>query len=125
MNIQELKDFFVKSDYSDDTKSVIAQVLADKTEVTPGLVSEIKDILQKELDSDFEKLDGDVANDPEIKKAEKEYIATLDTIDKDLNSDMSFVEKELKDLEDMRKKVVIASDDAKASQMADNLKQSM
>ena len=46
MKIQELKDFFVNSDYSDETKAVLSGVLADKTEITPGLISQVKDILQ-------------------------------------------------------------------------------
>jgi hypothetical protein len=125
MNIQELKDFFAKSDYSEETKSVIAQVLADKIEVTPGLVSHVKDILQKELDSDFKELGVDAANDPELQKAEKEYIAELDTIEKDLKSDMGFVEKELKDLEDVRKEVTKISDEIEADKLAGNIKQSM
>ena len=36
-----------------------------------------------------------------------------------------FVEKELKELEEIRKKVIRSSDDVEAVQMADKLKQSM
>lgn len=125
MNIQELKDFFVKSSYSNGTKSVISGILADKTEVTPGLVSEIKDVLQKELDSDFKELGVDMANDPEMQKIEKEYVEALDVIEKDLNEDMNFVEKELKDIEEIRKQVTKVSDEIEATQIADKLKQSM
>lgn len=125
MNIQELKDFFIKSDYSDETKSIIGGILTDKTEVTPGLISEIKDILQKELDADFKELGVDAKSDPEIQKIEKEYVEALDVVEKDLKNDMDFVEKELKDLEEIRKKMDKSSDEIEANQIADKLKQSM
>ena len=123
MNIQELKDFFAKSDYSSDTKSAIADILVDKQEVTHGLVSHLKDILQKELDADFNELGVDLKNDPEMQKIEKEYTDTLDTIEKDLNSDMEFVESELRELDELKKKITQASDEIDASKIADNLKQ--
>ena len=105
MNIQELRDFFAASAYGEETKAVLAGILADKTEVTPGLIFQVKDILQKELDADFKELGVDVTSDPEAQKIEKEYTETLDKIEKDLNEDMEFVEKELNDLEEIRKKV--------------------
>jgi hypothetical protein len=121
MNIQELRDFFVKSDYSDETKAMISKILADKTEVTPGLVSEIKDILQKELDSDFNELGVDVTNDPEAQKIEQEYIEELNEIEKDLNNDMSFVEKELNDLEEIRKQVDKVSDEIEVDKIRQSI----
>jgi len=121
MNIQELKKFFGDSDYSDETKIILAGVLDNKTEVTPGLISQVKDILQKELDVDFEKLGIDVSNDPEAQKIEKEYGETLTKIEKDLEEDMNFVEEELKELEEIRKKVDKIADEMEA----DNIKASI
>lgn len=117
MNIQELKDFFIASDYSDKTKSEIAQVLSGKIEVTPGLFAQVKDILQKELDADFKELGVDVTNDPEAQKIEKEYVDELDTIEKDLNEDMAFVEKELKELDETRKQILKISDEMEAEEI--------
>jgi len=117
MNIQELKDFFIKSDYSDETKSVLASILADKSEVTPGLIAEIKDVLQTELDADFKEMGVDVTNDPEAQKIEKEYVEELDTIEKDLNNDMEFVEKELEELDEKRKQIVKISDEMEAGKI--------
>jgi len=121
MNIQELKDFFIASDYGEETKAVLAGILADKTEVTPGLIFQVKDILQKELDADFKELGLDPVNDPEAQKIEKEYVEVLDTIEKDLGEDMEFVEKELNELEEVRKKVAKISDEMEA----DKIKQSI
>ena len=106
MNIQELKDFFAASNFSEETKATIAGILADKTEATPGLIFQIKDILQKELDTDIKELDLDEASDPETQKIEKEYVEALDKIESDLGKDMEFVEKGMNDLEDLRKQVV-------------------
>jgi len=121
MNIQQLKDFFSASDYSDKTKSEISQILSDKTEVTPGLFSQVKDILQKELDSDFKEMGIDATNEPELQKIEKEYIEELDKIEEDLGNDMNFVEKELNDLEEMRKQVSKVSEEIEIN----NIKQSI
>lgn len=121
MNIQELKDFFSKSDYSNDTKSIINEVLADKTEVTPGLISEIKNILQKELDADFEELGVNGKDTPEFQAMEKEYTEALDTIDKDLASDMEFVDKELKELDEIKKKIAKASDEMEADRIRQSI----
>jgi|GEM_PF-1721049 len=121
MNIQELKDFLTRSDYSDETKSVLSSILADKTEVTPGLIFQIKDVLQKEIDADFDELGADVSNDPEYKKAEEEYIEDLNKIENDLNEDMNFVEKELKQLDENRNKISKVADEMEA----DKIKQSI
>ncbi len=121
MNIQELKEFFVKSDYSDSTKDAINKILIDKTEVTPGLIFQVKDILQTELDLDFKELGVDGPNNPEVQELEKEYIKTLDTIQKDLDGDMNFVEKEFTELEELRKNVLKSSDEMEA----EKIKQSM
>ena len=117
MNIQELKDFFINSDFTDETKATIAGILSDKTEVTPGLTANIKDILQKELDIDFKELGVDATNDPEAQKLEQEYTQELDVIEKDLNDDMAFVEKELGDLEETRKQVLKISDEMEAEEI--------
>lgn len=121
MNIQELKEFFINSDYSDETKSVLASILSDKIEITPGLTSQIKDVLQKELDIDFKEMGVDITNDIEAQKVEKEYVDELNTIEKDLNNDVEFVEKELGELEEKRKQILKISDEMEA----DKIKQSI
>lgn len=121
MNIQELKEFFVQSDYSDETKGVLASILADKTEVTPGIIFQLKDVLQKEIDADFDELGVDALEDPEFKKAEAEYVEDLNKIEKELEEDMSFVEDSMKQLEENRKKISKAGDEIEANA----IKQSM
>ncbi len=121
MNIQELRDFFINSDYSAETKSILSSILSEKTEVTPGLTIQIKDVLQKELDADFKELGVDATNDIEAEKIEKEYTEQLDTIEKDLNDDMEFVEKELAELEETRKQVLKISDEIEAEKIKQSI----
>lgn len=117
MNIQELKDFFIASDYSDETKTLLAGILSDKMEVTPGLIFQVKDVLQAELDVDFKELGIDVENNPEAQKIEKEYIGELDEIEKELGKDVDFVENELKELDKTRKQVLKISDEMEAEEI--------
>lgn len=121
MTIQELRDFFIKSDYSEETKTIIAGMLNNKTEITPGLIFELKDVLQKELDFDFKELGIEVENNEEAKQAKKEYDETLDSIEKDLGEDMVFVEKELKELEETRKIVSKISDEIEADKIRQSI----
>ena len=121
MNIQELRDFFVNSDYSDETKAVLAGILNDKTEVTPGLIFQVKDVLQKELDVDFKELGVNIDDNEEAKQALKEYNDTLDTIEKDLGEDMAFVENELNELEEVCKTVSKISDEIEADKIRQSI----
>ncbi len=117
MNIQELKDFFIASEYSDETKKIIAAILSDKVEATPEMIFQIKEILQNELDADFKEAGVDITGDPEAEIIEKEYAEELDLIEKDLNSDMEFVEKELNELDELNTKVQEISDEMEAGEI--------
>ncbi len=113
MTIQELQKFFTNSTFSDETKSKIAKILEGQETASFEMFSEIKDLMQAELDSDFKKAGVDISNDPEAKKIQAEYEKTLDEIETDLNKDMSFVESELNELEEIRKQIVKAEDEMK------------
>jgi DNA-binding transcriptional MerR regulator len=121
MNIQELRDFFVNSDYSEETKTILGEVLNDKEEVTPGLIYQVKDILQKELDADFEDLGVNIDDNEEAKQALKEYNETLDTIKNNLEEDTTFVEKELNELEEVRKTVSKISDEMEIAKIKQSI----
>jgi len=121
MNIQELRDFFTASDYSSETKATLSGILADKTEVTPGLISQVKDVLQKELDADFKELGVDIEGNEEAQLAQKEYNDTLVSIEKDLAEDMNLVEKELNELEEVRKTVSKISDEMEADKIRQSI----
>ena len=121
MTIQELRDFFIASDYSDETKSTLSNILKDKTEITPGIIFQVKDILQKELDADFKELGVDVEGDEGAQQIQKEYDEALEAIEKDLTEDMNFVEKELNELEEIRKKVSKVSDEMEAEKIKQSI----
>ena len=117
MTIQELRDFFAKSDYSVETKAAIEDIVKDATELTPGIVFQVKDVLQKEIDADFEVLGVDFAGDPKVQEIQKEYDTTLESIEKDLTDDMNFVESELGELDEIRKEVMAVSDEMEAEEL--------
>lgn len=121
MTIQELKDFFSKSDFSETSKSKIMSILDGKEKLGNEIFSQIKSVIQEELDSDFNDAGVDISSSPEAQVAKKDYDEKLDKIASELNEDMNFVENELKDLEEMRKQVIKAGDDIKA----DKIRQSM
>ncbi|MEI7709244.1 MAG: hypothetical protein WCI76_00850 [bacterium] len=117
MTIQELKDFFAKSDFSEASKAKIMSILDGKKEVGNEVFSQVKAVMQEELDKDFNDAGVDVSNNPEAQAAKKEYDEKLDGITNELNDDVAFVEKELTDLEVMRKQVIKASDDLEADKI--------
>ena len=53
MTIQEFKDFFSKSNFSEIAKSKIMAVLEGKEEVGAEVFSKVREIMQAELDADF------------------------------------------------------------------------
>jgi hypothetical protein len=121
MTIQELKTFFENSDYSTETKNAISAFLENATELTQGVLTEIKSILQKELEQDFIDAGVDVVNDPEVKEMQAEYDETVAMIEKDLQEDISFVEKEMEDIESSRKQVADMSDKIDADKIRADL----
>ncbi len=121
MTIQELKTFFENSDYSTETKNAISAFLENATELTQGVLTEIKSILQKELEQDFIDAGVDVVNDPEVKEMQAEYDETVAMIEKDLQEDISFVEKEMEDIESTRKQVADMSDKIDADKIRADL----
>lgn len=121
MTIQEFKDFFSKSNFSEIAKSKIMAVLEGKEEVGAEVFSKVREIMQAELDADFNEAGVDISTDAEAQAIKKEYEDKLEKIETELNEDMSFVEGELKELEDMRQKVMKVSDEMDA----DKIRQSM
>ncbi|MCX6754951.1 MAG: hypothetical protein NT068_00220 [Candidatus Nomurabacteria bacterium] len=121
MTIPEAKDFFLKSNFSDVAKSKIMFILDGKEEMTKEIFSEIKIVMQQELDNDFAEAGVDLSNDKEAETIKKNYDDKLEKIDTDLNEDMDFVEKELKEVEDLRKQVVQGSDEMEADKIRQSL----
>lgn len=121
MTIQELKAFFENSDYSTETKNKIFAILENKIELTQGLVTEIKSILQTELEQDLVEAGVDVSNDPEVKEIQAEYNEAVAMIEKDLQEDVSFVEKEMEDIESSRKQISDISDQMDADKIRADL----
>ena len=77
--------------------------------------------MEEELEADFQEAGVDLSDDPEAQAELAKYNAELEQIEKDLADDMAYVDKELKDLDGMRKEVMKVSDEMDA----DAIKQSM
>ncbi|HTE48534.1 MAG TPA: hypothetical protein VK675_01340 [Candidatus Paceibacterota bacterium] len=121
MTIQELKDFFSKSDFSEISKSKIMSILDGKEKLGNGIFSQIKAVMQEELDSDFNDAGIGVSSNPEAQAAKKDYDEKLEKIGSELDEDMNFLENELKDLEEMRNQVIKADDDIKADKIRQSI----
>lgn len=121
MTTEEFKKFIASSSYSEDGKAKMVKLLAGEEEVSPEAFTQIKEIMQAELDKDFINAGVDVSNDPEAKAIEEEYEKTLDEIEAELGKDMAFVETELNELEKLRKQVV----EVEEGMAADKIKESI
>ena len=123
MTVQEAKEFFDGSDFSDASKAKIAQILAakDMEVLDDETTDQIKAVMEEELEADFQEAGVDLSDDPEAQAELAKYNAELEQIEKDLADDMASVDKELKDLDGMRKEVMKVSDEMDA----DAIKQSM
>ena len=122
MNIQELQNFFATSDFSDVSKAKIAKILEGQTVAGNEIFSQVRVVMQEELDMDFKEAGvDDIYSEPEAQAIQAEYNTTLNTIEGDLAEDMAFVEKELNDLEEMRGQVMKIGDDIAADQIRQKL----
>jgi hypothetical protein len=122
MTTQELKDFVNTSDFSEATKAKALGLLEGKTEVSLELFSQLREMMEQELDTDFQEAGlSDVSTEPEVQALEGEYVKKLDDIEAELNTDMAYVESELKDLEDMRQKLVKVEDLMAAKAVKDSI----
>ena len=101
MEIEELKQFCESSDFTPETKHKIATVLAGKAVLDYDTYAAVKEILQQELDSDFAEAGVDLSDDPEAQAEEAKYEAEMHELDKLMEGDMDFIEKEKADLDTM------------------------
>ncbi len=121
MTIQELRDFLENSDYSSDTKIKALAVLGEQGELTKGLLTEIKSILQSEIESDIVDAGVDLSSEPEMQDLQKEHDEMLEKIEQELENDMNFVERELKDIDEAHQQISQIADDIEAEEIKQNI----
>ncbi len=114
MDIQELRQFIEASDFSPETKQKVAVILAGKAILDYDTYASIKDILQQELDNDFESAGVDVSEDPEVKQAEAEYQAELEDINKEIEEDGAYIDQEMQKIEEIKQRIDKIDSDIKA-----------
>jgi uncharacterized protein YbjQ (UPF0145 family) len=96
MNKTDLINKINASEISDNRKKEILSLI-DLNELNDDMISEIKDIMQEDVDEDLQ----DILTDDQKKTLsdmEDEANTQIDTIIKDVNTDIEFVETETADL---------------------------
>ena len=102
MDIEELRQFIETSDFTPETKQKISVILAGKAVLDYDTYAMVKEILQQELDKDFNEVGvGDVADDAEAQELESEYKSNVENLNVSMQEDMNFVESEAKKLNAM------------------------
>ena len=114
MTVQEARDFFAGSDFSTETKSKINAVLASAATLGPAEIAAIKALMQEELDKDFEETGADFSAIPEIREAEAAHGAAQAGIEKEFADDMAYIETEVAQFDEVRKKLAAVSDHLEA-----------
>jgi hypothetical protein len=94
----------------------------DKTEVTAELEASVRDIIQAEIDADFAEL-GITNDDPEIQALDAELAANLESVQKELDEDMAYVDRELNELDSMRKQVTQIEEQQQVMDLQNQLSQ--
>ena len=121
MTIQETRDFFANSDFSEASKQKIAELLEGKDGIDFGMTEQIRSIMQEELDVDFIEAGITDADVPDAAALKADYDAELAQIESELDGDMQFVEGELAELDAMRKDVMKISDEMEADDIRKTL----
>lgn len=109
MTIQEAKEFFATSDFSEETKKKIAAVFEGKRALDEKVLTAVKALMQEELNKDFAE-SGVTLTEAQENEAAGIYAKELEKVDTELAEDTKFVETELKALDDVRKKMMTVSD---------------
>jgi hypothetical protein len=122
MNISELTNHIESSELSDATKQKISALLQGQTEVTAELEASVRDIIQAEIDADFAEL-GITNDDPEIQALDAELAANLESVQKELDEDMAYVDRELNELDSMRKQVTQIEEQQQVMDLQNQLSQ--
>jgi hypothetical protein len=115
--LQQIKD----SELSAETKAKILAILGNKTELTLEEHAQIMDLIQADIDADFKKM-GVSDESPELDKLRVDLDKNLAGVESELDSEMKFIESELKDLDDMRKNIAKIEDDAEIADLQTKLK---
>ncbi|MEI6316510.1 MAG: hypothetical protein WCO65_02165 [bacterium] len=106
MDIQELRQFIETSDFTPETKHKISVILAGKAVLDYDTYAGVKEVLQQELDNDFDEAGvGDLSDDPEAQALEDEYESNMEDINTKMQEDLNFVDQETKKLNEINTQV--------------------
>lgn len=120
MTILELIQKINDSVLSDEAKKKIIEHAEQYSEVTPELEEKVRDLIQEDIDKDLAALEeGD--DDPELASAFAEYQNELDGINNEMNAEMEIVDRDIKEITDMRAQVTQAEDAYKIARLREDL----
>lgn len=120
MTTQELLNFIQESPLSEETKSAARVILGGHDTVTLELQGKIKDLIQAELDADFDEV-GVTLSDGEIEAERQKFNNDIAQVDADLAEDVVFVQRETDVLDGLQKDVSRALDEIEADVIRQDL----
>lgn len=96
MDIQELRQFIADSEFTPETKQKVSVLLAGKAVLDYDTYNAIKEILQQELDGDYEREGIDLTDDPEMIEVEAKYKEELERMDEEMAEEIAYADNEEK-----------------------------
>ncbi len=121
MTTQELLSFISESPLSDATKAAAKAILAGYDVVTLELQGQIKELIQAELDADFEAAGITLPDSSDVQAAQKEFSDASAAVDAELDADMAFVQGQMNELDALKKQVDTTLDEMEADQIKKDL----
>ncbi|MBP9821296.1 MAG: hypothetical protein KBC98_00210 [Candidatus Pacebacteria bacterium] len=121
MTTQELLDFIQNSPLSAETKAAAKVMLGGYDVVTLELQGKIKELIQSELDADFDTAGIMLPDSAEVQAAEKEFSDDAAAVDASLDADMTFVQTQIDELDALKKQVDKTLDEMEADQIKKDL----
>lgn len=121
MTTQELLDFIQNSPLSEKTKIEAKAILGGYDVVTLELQGKIKDLIQSELDVDFDTAGVALPDSADVQAAQKEFSDNSAAVDAQLDADMAFVQGQMDELDALKKQVDKTLDEMEADQIKKDL----
>ena len=102
MTTSEFLVEFANEPFTESTKAAVIALIGDASEITPELSLAIASLLEDELENDLK----DITIDPvEVEKLTKQLETELLTIEQEASADEATMEQEVRELDDLSKKV--------------------
>lgn len=123
MNKEQLLSSIDSGPFSEETKKKVHALLSEQ-ELTIEIAAQIRDLLQAEIDKDFEALGVELdPNDEDAKNALKEFEDGVDAVEKELSEDMEFVQDKMAEIDSLRSQLDAVLDQEEIEKLKADLPQ--